>query len=145
MQQLSNFTILWQKSKLKYMEIYLYCFFFIQSCYGLLPLDPNIIMAHSCAHLRNWFLWWNVSEAGLGRAERDIYPECLLPAAPALRKAPWVPNRQLSPARTCPFIKRNDSTCALFEFDVLVMHYTIKLIWQFPLNLIKYLCRQAHG
>ena len=108
-------------------------------------------MAHSCAHLRNWFLWWNVSEAGLGRAERDIYPEWLLPVPPppprpsALWRAPWVPNRQLNPAQPGPVVKRNDSICALFKFDVFIMHYTIRLIWQFPLYLIKYLCRPEDG
>lgn len=36
-------------------------------------------------------------------------------------------------------IKWNDSTCALFNFDVFIMYCTIRLIWQFPLCLIKYL------
>lgn len=44
-----------------------------------------------------------------------------------------------------PVIKRNDSICALFKFDVFIMHYTIRWIWQFPLYLIKYLCRPEDG
>lgn len=49
------------------------------------------------------------------------------------------------PAQPGPVVKRNDSICALFKFDVFIMHYTIRLIWQFPLYLIKYLCRPEDG
>lgn len=62
-----------------------------------------------------------------------------------LRKAPGAPSYQFSPAQPVLVVKRNDSICALFKFDVFIMHYTIRWIWQFPLNLIKYLSGPGDG
>lgn len=102
-------------------------------------------MAHSCAHLRNWFLWWNVSEASL--REMYIQSGCCQPPQPWWRPPGYKTASSTRPslARSGLVVKRNDSICALFEFDVFVMHYTIRLIWQFPLYLIKYLCRPEDG
>lgn len=77
-------------------------------------------------------LWWSARRQGDGHRRGDVFPASVLPA-PGPRGAP------AGRLPGCPIIKPNDSICALFNFDVPVMYYTIRLIWQFPLRLIKYL------
>ncbi len=73
-------------------------------------------------------LWWSALRKGDGHRQGDVFPASMLPAPGLVGRLP-----------SYPIIKPNDSICALFNFDVPVMYYTIRLIWQFPLHLIKYL------
>lgn len=68
-------------------------------------------------------------EQGRSGQSRERHISRVVAASPpGLWKAPWVPNRQLNPAQAVPVVKRNDSICALFKFDVFIMYYTIRLI-----------------
>ncbi len=91
---------------------------------GPTPSGHILITRHSCPHLRNW----SCDGVRFVRATAIVFPASMLPAPGLVGRLP-----------SYPIIKPNDSICALFNFDVPVMYYTIRLIWQFPLHLIKYL------
>lgn len=103
---------------------------------GPTPSGHILITRHSCPHLRNWSCdGVRVVRATAIAGETYFQRWRCQPRGPR-----GAPAGRLS---RCPIIKPNDSICALFNFDVPVMYYTIRLIWQFPLRLIKYLWREV--